>query len=87
MVELTPEGKVVTYIVQHHLPEVFDTPLPIAIVETPEGAKLLGMFTDIDDAHDIDIDDQVGIELRRFTRENGAVVYENKFRLLGGDDQ
>lgn len=82
-VELTPEGEVLTFVVQHYLPEEFDTPLPIAVVETPEGAKVLGMFTEIEAPHDIDVGDQVTIELKRFTRDDGQVLYEPKFRLVG----
>jgi len=87
VVEMTPRGEVVTFIVQHHLPDVFDTPLPIAIVETPEGGKILGMYTDVEDFHDIDIGDKVEIELRRFTRDNGEPIYVNKFTQTAGEDQ
>jgi uncharacterized OB-fold protein len=87
VLDLTPRGEILTFIVQHHLPDVFETPLPMAIVETPEGAKVLGMFTDIDNPQDLSIGDQVTIELRRFSRENGAIVYENKFNLLAGEDR
>ncbi|MFB6164159.1 MAG: Zn-ribbon domain-containing OB-fold protein [Haloarculaceae archaeon] len=83
-VTLSPEGEVVTYVVQHVLPEAFDTPLPIAIVETPEGGKLLGMFTEIDEPEAVDIGDRVRVELKRFDRQDGQVLYEPKFRLEGG---
>jgi uncharacterized OB-fold protein len=86
-VDLTPEGEVVTFVVQHYLPEEFDTPLPIGIVETPECAKVLGMFTGVEDPHGIAIGDRVEIELRRFTRENGRVVYEQMFEPVGGDGE
>lgn len=82
-VELTPRGTVLTFIVQHYLPAEFDTPLPIGIAETPEGAKVLGMFTEVKDPHDIDIGDEVEIELKRFTRVDGHAIYEPKFRLVG----
>lgn len=84
-VTLSPEGEVRTYVVQHVLPEEFDTPLPIAIVETPEGGKVLGMFTEVDDPHGIEIGDDVAIELKRYDRQDGQVLYEPKFRLAGGD--
>lgn len=45
-VSLSPEGVVVTFVVQHFLLGEFETPLPIAIVETPEGGKVLGIFTE-----------------------------------------
>jgi len=86
-IELTPRGTVITFIVQHYLPREFDTPLPIGIVETPEGAHVMGMFTEVDDPQDIAIGGEVEIELKRFTRVDGQVVYEPKFRLLGGGDQ
>lgn len=84
-VTLSPRGEVRTFVVQHVLPEEFDTPLPIAIVETPEGGKVLGMFTEIDDPHGIAIGDEVTIELKRFDRKDGQVLYEPKFRLAGGE--
>lgn len=80
-VELTPEGEIVTFVVQHYLPDEFETPLPLGLVETPEGARVLGMFTEFEDPHDIDIGDSVDIELKRFTREDGQVLYEPKFKL------
>lgn len=83
-VTLTPEGEVVTVVVQHVLPDAFDTPLPIAIVETPEGGKLLGMFTEVDDPHEIEIGDQVDVELKQFDRTDGQAEYELKFRRAGG---
>lgn len=82
-ISLTPEGEVLTYIVQHYLPEEFDTPLPIGIVETPEGAHVLGMFTEVEDPHGVGIGDTVDIRLKRFTREDGQVLYEPKFELRG----
>lgn len=84
-VTLSREGTVQTYVVQHALPEAFDTPLPIAIVETPEGGKVLGMFTETDEPHAVDIGDSVQIELKRFDRKDGQVQYEPKFRLAGGE--
>lgn len=83
-VTLSPRGEVETYVVQHALPEQFDTPLPIAIVVTPEGGKVLGMFTEIDEPHSVAIGDTVTIELKRFDRQDGQVLYEPKFRLDGG---
>lgn len=79
-IELTPRGEVVTFVVQHHLPEEFDTPLPIGLVETPEGGKLLGMFTAVDDPHDIEVGETVDVVLKRFARDDGQVLYEPKFR-------
>lgn len=86
-VTLSTEGTVLTVVVQHHLPEEFDTPLPLAIVETPEGGNLLGQFVAVEDPYGIDIGDDVAVEIRRFTREDGEVLYEPKFRPVesGGD--
>lgn len=86
-ITLSSEGEVVTVVVQHFLPEEFDTPLPIAIVETPEGGKVLGMFTEVAEPHDIEIGEPVDIELKRFDRKDGETIYELKFRRRGGDDQ
>lgn len=86
-VTLSSEGTVLTYVVQHFLPEEFDTPLPIAIVETPEGGKVLGMFTEVSEPHDIEIGEAVTIELKRFDRKDGQVIYEPKFRRSAGDGE
>lgn len=86
-IELTPRGEVVTVVVQHFLPEAFDTPLPLGIVETPEGGKLLGMFTEVESPHDVAIGETVDVVLKRFTREDGQVLYEPKFRRTEGGEQ
>lgn len=84
-VTLSRRGTVVTCVVQHVLPDEFDAPLPIAVVETPEGGKLLGMFTEVADPHAVEIGDEVTVELKRFDRQDGQVLYEPKFRLAGGE--
>lgn len=86
-IELSPHGEILTYVVQHALPEGFQTPLLIAIAETPEGGKVLGTMSEIDDPDSIDIGDPVRIEIRRTGHEDGRPLYEP--RLLpaesGGD--
>lgn len=86
-VSLSPEGEVLTFVVQHFLPEEFETPLPIAIVETLEGGKVLGMFTEVSDPHDIEIGEEVTIELKRFDRKDGQMIYEPKLRRKRGGDE
>ena len=81
-IDLTLQGDVITFVVQHYLPKEFDTPLPLGIVETPEGARVLGMFTEVNDSHDVNIGDTVEIVLKKFTRENGQVQYEPKFNIV-----
>lgn len=86
---LTPRGEVLTFIVQTLLPDEFDTPLPIGIVETPDGGKVLGMFTEVEDPFDtIEIGQQVEIELKRTITQNEKTVFEPKFRPVssGGND-
>jgi uncharacterized OB-fold protein len=85
-IELTPEGEVVTFIVQHYLPQEFDTPLPIGVAETPEGGNVLGMFTEVQEPHGIAIGEHIEIVLKRFAREDGRVLYESKFRPVEGSD-
>jgi uncharacterized OB-fold protein len=50
-------------------------------VETPEGGKILGMFTEVDDPHDVAIGDDVDIVLKRYDRQDEQVRYEPKLRL------
>lgn len=83
-VTLSREGEIVTVVVQHFLPEEFDTPLALAIVETPEGGKILGMFTEVEEPHEIAIGESVDIERKRFDRKDGETLYELKFRRRSG---
>jgi uncharacterized OB-fold protein len=86
---LTPQGEVLTFIVQTLLPDEFDTPLPIGIVETPDGGKVLGMFTEVDDPfEDVEIGQQVEIELKRTITQNEKTIFEPAFRLVsdGGNE-
>lgn len=80
-ITLSPRGRIVTFVVQHVLPAGFPTPLPIAIAETPEGGKVLGVLTDVEDPDVLEIGAPVTVHVRRAGEEDGHPVYELRLRL------
>lgn len=81
-IELKPHGRVLSYVVQHRLPEGFETPLPLALVELEDGVRVYGQLVDCT-PDDVVIGTEVEAELRIMYQEGGARVYSYKFRPRG----
>ncbi len=80
-VELSHEGKVVTSTVVHVAPTEFQmaAPYPVAVVETPEGARLMVQVTDCE-PEDVSPGLHVNLEFRLIRREgdSGILCYGHK---------
>ena len=72
---LSRRGKVVTSTVVHVAPEdfVMETPYAMAVVETPEGARLMAQVADCDPA-EVQAGMDVSLEFRRIRREGRAGI-------------
>ena len=80
-IRLSRSGKVVTYTVIHVGPGDFqmEAPYPLAIVETPEGARLMVQIADCDPA-DVKPGMEVALEFRKINAEghSGIICYGHK---------
>jgi hydroxymethylglutaryl-CoA synthase len=77
-VPLAREGTVHTYVVNHTMPAPFVAPLPIAVLDMEDGARL--MLQVVGDGTDIAIDGRVELVLRKYAHERGVPVYGFKAR-------
>lgn len=90
VISLARSGVVQTFVTNHTMPPPFEAPLPLAVVDLDDGARVMlqGMP---EDAAKLEIGDRVELELRRYALERGVPVYGFKVRRLvdqgSGDDQ
>jgi uncharacterized OB-fold protein len=77
--QMKPYGKIISFVIQHRLPEGFQTPLPIAVVELEEGARVYGEILECS-PEEVKMGMEVEAELRVMYQENGLNVYSYKFR-------
>ena len=85
---LAERGTVQSYVVQRRLPEAFETPLPLAILDVPqvsggEPARVYGLFTETD-PDDIEVGTEAEAVFRRVFDVEGLPVHSFKFRLPRG---
>ena len=71
-------GQVHTFVVNHTMPAPFVAPLPIAVLDMDDGARL--MLQAIGDGSDIEIGSRVELVLRKYAHERGVPVYGFKAR-------
>jgi uncharacterized OB-fold protein len=85
-VSLSRTGKVVTSTVIHVPPADFDTQAPyaIAIVETPEGARLMTQVTDCDPA-EVGPGMNVSLEFRKIRREGHSGILCYGYKAIPSD--
>ena len=67
-----------TFVVNHTMPAPFVAPLPIAVLDMDDGARL--MLQAIGDGTDIEIGRRVELVLRKYAHERGVPVYGFKAR-------
>jgi hydroxymethylglutaryl-CoA synthase len=77
-VSLARAGRVHTFVVNHTMPAPFVAPLPIAVLDMDDGARL--MLQAIGDGSDIEIGRRVELVLRKYAHERGVPVYGFKAR-------
>lgn len=78
-VHLARRGRVHTFVVNHTMPPPFTAPLPLAVVDLDDGARVMLQVTG--DVEDVAIDAPVELVLRRYARERGVPVYGFKARV------
>ena len=79
-VALARRGTVHTYVVNQTMPAPFVAPLPIAVLDMDDGARL--MLQVVGDGSDVEIGRGVELVLRKYAHERGVPVYGFKARPL-----
>ncbi len=79
-VALSRRGTVHTFVVNQTMPAPFVAPLPIAVVDLDDGARL--MLQAVGDGSDIAVGAKVELVLRRYAYERGVPVYGFKARAV-----
>ena len=79
---LARRGVVHTFVVNQTMPAPFVAPLPIAVVDLEDGARI--MLQVVGDGRDLEIGTEVELVLRRYAHERGVPVYGWKARRVAG---
>lgn len=80
LVPLARRGVVHTFVVNHTMPPPFVAPLPLAVVDLVDGARV--MLQVVGDGTDLEIGREVELVLRRYALERGVPVYGFKARPI-----
>jgi hydroxymethylglutaryl-CoA synthase len=72
-----------TFVVNQTMPAPFVAPLPIAVVDLDDGARV--MLQVVGDGADLAIGSEVDLVLRRYAHERGVPVYGYKATVRGAD--
>lgn len=72
-------GTVHTFVINHTMPAPFLAPLPLAVVDLDDGARV--MLQVVGDGKDLAIGSEVDLVLRRYAYERGVPVYGYKARV------
>ncbi len=82
-ISLSPSGKIVTYTVVCVAAEEFstETPLPIAIIETDEGARLTAQVVDCD-PEEVEIGKRVRLIFRCIQKEGLAGIRQYGYKAV-----
>jgi 3-hydroxy-3-methylglutaryl CoA synthase/uncharacterized OB-fold protein len=81
-VPLARHGVVHTFVVNQTMPAPFVAPLPIAVVDLDDGARV--MLQVVGDGTGLEIGSEVDLVLRRYAHERGVPVYGYKSQLSAG---
>lgn len=87
-VELQERGTVQAFVVQRRMPDAFETPLPLAVIDVPTtdgdgAARVYGHFTETD-PEEIEIGMEVEADLRRLFDVEGMPVRSYRFKTPRG---
>jgi hydroxymethylglutaryl-CoA synthase len=82
LVRLARRGVVHTFVVNHTMPPPFEAPLPLAVIDLEDGARV--MLQVIGNGSDMQIGAHVELVLRRYAFERGVPVYGFKARATTG---
>lgn len=75
-VPLARHGLVHTFVINQTMPAPFVAPLPIAVIDLDDGARI--MLQVVGDGTDLEIGTEVDLVLRRYAHERGVPVYGYK---------
>ncbi len=80
---LKPEGKILAYTVIHVAADAFgtQTPFPVAVIETDEGARLTAQVVDCR-PEDVAIGKKVHLMLRRIQKEGHAGILQYGYKAI-----
>jgi uncharacterized OB-fold protein len=78
-VRLARHGVVHTFVINQTMPAPFVAPLPIAVVDLDDGARV--MLQVVGDGVDLEIGSEVDLVLRRYAHERGVPVYGYKSKV------
>jgi len=83
MIRLKPEGTIKTFTVIHVAAEEFalQTPFPVAIIETDEGARLTAQVVDCK-PEEVAIGKRVRFMLRRIQKEGNAGILQYGYKAV-----
>jgi hydroxymethylglutaryl-CoA synthase len=84
-VQLARSGTVQTYVINHTMPAPFVAPLPIAVLDMDDGARL--MLQVIGDGKDVEIGRAVKLVLRKYAHERGVPVYGFKAQPVRAEEK
>jgi len=82
-VQMGPHGKIVSFVIQHRLPAGFETPLPLAVIEFEDGARVYGHLTECR-PEELKVGLEVIADFRVAFEDEGLGVYSYKFKPLSG---
>jgi hydroxymethylglutaryl-CoA synthase len=83
-VALARHGTVHTYVVNYTMPAPFVAPLPLAVLDLDDGARL--MLQVVGDGEGLTIGRTVRLVLRRYAYERGVPVYGFKAKLVAAEE-
>jgi hydroxymethylglutaryl-CoA synthase len=81
-VQIARGGQIHTYVVNYTMPAPFVAPLPLAVLDMDDGARL--MLQVVGDGSDVEIGRRVELVLRKYAHERGVPVYGFKARCRVG---
>jgi hydroxymethylglutaryl-CoA synthase len=84
-VAIARQGEVHTYVVNYTMPAPFVAPLPIAVLDMDDGARLMLQVTG--DGTDLEIGTRVELVLRKYAHERGVPVYGFKARPVRSPEE
>ncbi len=82
-VPLSPQGTLVSYVVQHYLPSRLEAPMPMGVVDLEGGGRVYGMMTDCR-PEELRVGMAVEAVWRRIVEDDGEELYGFKFRPVRG---
>lgn len=80
VVPLARRGVVHTFVVNQTMPAPFEAPLPLAVIDLEDGARV--MLQCVGDGSDLVVGSAVELVLRRYAHERGVPVYGYKARVV-----